>query len=230
MTEVVPFKGLLYDQSKVGFLEFVTAPPYDVIQPDLQEKLYHMSPYNVVRLILGKEFCGDAPKDNRHTRSLKSFKAWLDDKILIQEKNPSFYGYSQEYNIERRIVKRIGFFARVKLEEFENGGIYPHEFTLEKTKKDRSQLIKICRANFSRIFGLFSDPSRSVGAKLQETEAENEIGIVEQSGIVHRVWRIENLEIIKFLNQCFCKKKIYIADGHHRYGTALAYIREQGEK
>ncbi len=229
MTEVVPFKGLLYDQSKVGFLKFVTAPPYDVIQPDLQEELYHRNPYNVIRLILGKEYSEDTIEDNRYTRSAKSFKDWVDDEIFIEEEKPCFYGYSQEYEREGQTIKRIGFFARVKLEEFDKGNICPHEFTLEKAKKDRSQLIKACRANFSPIFGLFSDPSGSVDAKLVESENENEIGVVEQPGVVHRVWKIESQESIEFLTQAFREKKIYIADGHHRYETALAYNKEQGE-
>jgi uncharacterized protein (DUF1015 family) len=229
MTEVIPFRGLLYDQSKVGFLKFVTAPPYDVIQPDLQEELYHRNPYNVIRLILGKEYSEDTPEDNRYTRSAKSFKNWLNDEIFEEDEKPCFYGYSQEYDREGQTVKRIGFFARVKLEEFEKGNIFPHEFTLEKAKKDRSQLIKACRANFSPIFGLFSDPSGSVDAKLKESEDANEIGVVEQPGVVHRVWKIENPDAIKFLTQEFRDKKIYIADGHHRYETALAYNKSQEE-
>ncbi len=229
MTEVVPFKGLLYDQSKVGFLKFVTAPPYDVIQPDLQEELYHRNPYNVIRLILGKESSEDTPEDNRYTRSAKSFKDWIDDEIFIEEEKPCFYGYSQEYEIEGQTVKRIGFFARVGLEGFNEGNICPHEFTLEKAKKDRSQLLKACRANFSPIFGLFSDPSGTVDAKLHDSESGEEVGVVEQPGVVHRVWKIEKPEVIEFLTQEFREKKIYIADGHHRYETALAYNREQEE-
>lgn len=229
MTEVIPFRGLLYDQSKVGFLKFVTAPPYDLIQPDLQEELYHRNPFNVIRLILGKEYPEDTSEENRYTRSAKFFKNWVEDEIFLEDEKPCFYGYSQEYNRDGQVVKRIGFFARVKLEEFDKGNICPHEFTLEKAKNDRSQLIKACRANFSPIFGLFSDPSGGVEAKLSESGNGNEIGVVEQPGVVHRVWKIENPDTIEFFTQEFRDKKIYIADGHHRYETALAYNRSQNE-
>jgi uncharacterized protein (DUF1015 family) len=229
MTEVVPFNGLLYDQSKVGFLKFVTAPPYDVIEPDLQEELYHRNPYNVIRLILGKEYPQDTPENNRYTRSAKCFENWLEDEVLIEEEKPCFYGYSQEYNQDGITVKRKGFFGRVKLEEFEKGNICPHEFTLDKAKKDRSQLLRACRANFSPIFGLFSDPTGDIDAKINDTGNANEIGSVVQPGVIHRVWKIENPATIEFLSQAFLDKKIYIADGHHRYETALAYSQSQDE-
>ena len=230
MAKVVPFKGLLYDQSKVGLLKFVTAPPYDVIGPDLQEELYHRNPFNVIRLILAKESSEDTSEDNRYTRSANKFKEWLASGIFIEEDEPCYYGYSQDFDLNGEQVKRVGFFARVKLEEFEKGNIYPHEHTLEKAKKDRSQLIKACRANFSPIFGLFSDPTCEIDKKLLLTADKKEIGGVEQPGVAHRVWKIDDSEAIRFLSQAFSENKIYIADGHHRYETALTYSKSQEEK
>ena len=162
MVEVVPFSGILYNKDKIDAYANVTAPPYDVIKKEQQEDLYEKSPHNVVRLILGKIFPDDNDGDNRYTRSAKVFSGWLEEGVLAQDGKPGFYVYSQEYEFNGERVNRIGFFGRVKLEDFSQGNICPHEFTLAKAKKDRSLLLRECRANFSPIFGLFSDPGGAI--------------------------------------------------------------------
>lgn len=230
MVDVVPFRGLLFNQGKTGSLANVTAPPYDVIAPGEQEALYQKSPYNVVRLILGKEFPSDGETDNRYTRSARAFREWTEAGILVRDPKPVFYVYSQEYSFEGKTVRRIGFFARVKLEDFSAGNICPHEFTLDKPKKDRALLLQACRANFSPIFGLFSDPDGGVDRGLERTAEREPITVVEEQSITHRFWRLEDEETIAFLSREFAGKRIYIADGHHRYETALAYYKENGDK
>ena len=230
MVEVVPFSGLLYNQEKSGSLEELVAPPYDVIRPDMQDALYNKNPYNVVRLILGKQHESDTDSDNRYTRSAKEFADWIEQGILEKADRPGFYVYSQEYTFNGQTHNRVGFFARVRLEEFSEGNICPHEFTLAKAKQDRAKLIRACRANFSPIFGLFSDPEGVIDDKLNAvTQAEPYVEIQDDT-ITNRLWKVQDEVILKFLSEQFRDKKVYIADGHHRYETSLAYHRENGQE
>jgi uncharacterized protein (DUF1015 family) len=148
MIEVIPFKGLLYNLDIIDSLDEVTAPPYDVISPDLQKVLYQKNPHNVVRLILGKESDNDSDTDNRYTRSAKIFEEWISEGVLKRDDKPGLYLCSQEYEFEGESFCRIGFFARVKTEDFSEGNICPHEFTLAKAKADRTKLLNACHANF----------------------------------------------------------------------------------
>ncbi|MFQ5450816.1 MAG: DUF1015 domain-containing protein [Nitrospinaceae bacterium] len=230
MVEVVPFTGLLYNPEKIGPQEKVIAPPYDVITPQAQEELYLKSPYNVVRLILGKEFPGDTEQNSRYTRSARDFTEWIDQGILTRDREPGLYVYSQDYRFGDRSLTRTGFFARVKLEDFSTGNICPHEFTLAKAKKDRMRLLIACRANFSPIFGLFSDPRGRIDQKLEDTLRTPPLFTVENGTVSHRFWRLTDGESIRFISRSFEDKKIYIADGHHRYETALAYFKNHGHE
>ena len=223
MVDIVPFSGYLYNQEKTGPIPKVIAPPYDVIQPDDQEKLYANSPYNVVRLILGRQSPKDTETDNRYTRSAAVFSDWIESGVLTQDAAPAFYVYSQDYDFQGKSLSRVGFFARVKIEEFSTGKICPHEFTLAKAKKDRTKLLETCRANFSPIFGLFSDPEGYVDKKLETVKLEDPLAVVEDSTVTHRFWRLQDAELIAAITKIFQEKKITIADGHHRYETALAY-------
>ena len=226
MVEVVPFKGLLYNPEHTGPLDQVTAPPYDVISPEAQEALYEKNPYNVVRLILGKEYPEDTPENNRYTRSAQVFREWIDAKVLEREEASVFYVYSQEYSFGGTHRSRVGLFARVKLEDFGAGNICPHEFTLAKAKTDRAQLIKACRANFSPIFGLFSDPDQNVDRMLAEVTQTPPLAVIEDPEVTHRLWKLNDRDTIDAIAEAFEEKKVYIADGHHRYETALAYYKE----
>ncbi len=229
MVDVVPFKGLLYNQDVTGPLERATAPPYDVISPDAQDALYEKSPHNVVRLILGKQFPEDTDNDNRYTRSAKVFGEWIENSVLTQDKEPGFYVYSQDYSFDGVRRSRIGFFARVRVEDFSTGNICPHEFTLAKAKKDRAHLIEACRANFSPIFGLFSDPDGGIDKKLSAVTNTPPLATIEDPAVTHRLWRLDDKETLASISQAFRDKRIYIADGHHRYETALAYFKKHGD-
>ena len=228
MVDIVPFKGLLFNQKKTGPAEQVTAPPYDVISPQLQDALYEKSPFNVVRLILEKQYSEDDHKNNRYTRSFATFTQWIEDEILVKDEKPGFYVYSQEYASEGQSVCRVGFFTRVRTEDFSSGNICPHEFTLAKAKQDRMNLMKACRANFSPIFGLFSDSSGEVDARLNQAMKGEPFAVVEENEILNKAWRLEDEETLAFIKERFRDKKIFIADGHHRYETALNYHKETG--
>lgn len=228
MVEVVPFSGILYNKDKIDSYSQVTAPPYDVIKPQQQEELYAKNPYNVVRLILGKMFDDDSETNNRYTRSAKDFQSWMKEGVLGRDEKPGFYVYSQEYDFNGERINRTGFFARVKLEDFSAGNICPHEFTLAKVKKDRTLLLKECRANFSPIFALFSDPEGAIDQRLLKICQQPPLDTVEENGVTHKLWRLEEGSALEFISNRFQDKKIYIADGHHRYETALDYYKENG--
>jgi uncharacterized protein (DUF1015 family) len=228
MVEVVPFNGLRYNEEKSGPLADLIAPPYDVIRPNMQEELYARNPYNVVRLILGKQYEDDNDTNSRYTRSAKDFSDWQSKDVLKEDAEPSFYVYSQEYTFNGQTNNRIGFFARVRLEDFDKGNICPHEMTLAKAKKDRAQLIRACRANFSPVFGLFSDPEGTIDGKLAKIIEQPPLTEIDEDSVVHRMWKVDDAETIQFLSGSFKDKKVYIADGHHRYETSLAYHKEHG--
>ena len=230
MIEVKPFHGLLYDTKVTGPLIEVTAPPYDVISPALQESLYQKNPHNVVRLILGKEFSTDSKMDNRYTRSANIFQKWLKEKVLVRDPQPGFYLYSQEYEFEGERFCRTGFFARVKTEAFSEGNILPHEFTLSKAKTDRNHLLNACHANFSPIFGLYSDPEGDIDALLKDEDNIEPLSVIDDGSVVHRIWRLKNPATCQKISGQIRDKKIYIADGHHRYETALAFTEANQDK
>ncbi len=231
MVDICPFQGYRYNSEFTGPLDQLTAPPYDVIKADQQEALYAIHPHNIVRLILAKELESDSETDNRYTRTAQTFKEWRADRILVQDEAPSYYVYQQEYSFEGKTVTRTGFFARVRLEDFSAGSICPHEFTLAKAKKDRSQLIKACKANFSPVFGLFSDTEHQIDTCLEKVTQHSEtLGEVQDGDILNRFWRVTDPQTLEFISERMQDRKIYIADGHHRYETALAYHKEFGNK
>jgi uncharacterized protein (DUF1015 family) len=222
MIEVIPFHGLLYDTATHPLVE-VTAPPYDVIPPALQESLHQKNPHNVVRLILGKESSTDSEMDNRYIRAANTFRQWQEEGVLVRDPQPGFYLYSQEYEFEGGKFCRTGFFARVKTEAFSKGNILPHEFTLAKAKTDRTHLLNACHANFSPIFGLYSDPEGNIDSLLKDNGNLDPISVIDDGSVIHRIWRLNNAAVCQEISNQIRDKKIYIADGHHRYETALAF-------
>jgi uncharacterized protein (DUF1015 family) len=228
MVEVVPFKGLRYNTEKTGPFDQIIAPPYDVISPAVQDELYEKNPYNIVRLILNKETPEDTESSNRYTRSAKLYQQWISDNVLTQDNEACFYIYQQKYDFEGTRKYRIGVLARVRVEDFSQGNICPHEFTLAKAKQDRSALLRACKANFSPIFGLYSDPEK-ISDKIFEEITENPaLAEITDQGIVHRFWKSSDPSVSQTLTDLFKDKKIVIADGHHRYETALEYYKENG--
>ena len=228
MAEVQAFRGFRYDLARVGNLGDVVAPPYDVIDPALQQSLYDRSPYNVIRLILNKETPADSEHDNRYTRAAMALRDWTRDGILAQDSARSLYVYSQEFEIESKRYTRTGFMARVRLERLGQGRIYPHEETLAGPKADRLKLFHATNMNLSQVFGLYPDEAGEVQAKLDAAVARAlPIQATDHLGVISRLWPISDLHTINAVARILSPKPVFIADGHHRYETALRYLEEK---
>lgn len=233
MAEVVPFKGVLFNVphiSKSGG-EDLLAPPYDIITPEYKEELYNKNPYNIVRIDFGKDLPGDSSTENRYTRARESLDAWLKNRVLITSTTPCFYSYQLSYTLQGRELTLSGFLGMVRLEQLGEGNIHPHECTHSKPKKDRLDLMRICGANISPIFSLFNSPGKKIPDILAEiNKTRPYINAKDSDGAVHRLWPIQESEVIKGITHELADKAIFIADGHHRYETALAYQKEMQEK
>ncbi|MFQ5585852.1 MAG: DUF1015 domain-containing protein [Thermodesulfobacteriota bacterium] len=234
MAHIEPFRGLTYSPDKIDDMQSVMAPPYDVISGELQESLYHRHPNNIVRLILGKTYPDDTPTNNRYTRAAMDFKGWRSEGVLTLDEKPSIYYYVQSYTLnsgEKRTRK--GFIARALLEEFGKGSIHPHEKTLSGPKADRLKLTEACRANFSCILSLYSQPSLKINGILEDSiEDVPFIDIIDDEGATHIVWRIDDPAVIESIAKDIADMSLFIADGHHRYETALNYrnlVRERSD-
>lgn len=225
MVSIRPFKGILYNQDMIGNLSDVTTPPYDVISPTEQDILYSLSDYNIIRIILGKEDSGDDQSDNKYTRAAATFEEWLNTGVLEQDNEPAIYIYQQEYQLKNsNTTKRIGFISLVKLESLENGCIRPHEKTLSKPKQDRFNLLCATKASFSQIFCLYSDPKKEMKPILSDiTKAKPDLEFNDNDGLYNQVWKVTYSDTIDKISRIIKDKTLYIADGHHRYETALKY-------
>jgi uncharacterized protein (DUF1015 family) len=193
----------------------------------MQEQLYQKSDRNVIRLILGKKFPDDNDANSRYTRAAESLESWMSDGTLGQVDDDSIYLYSQEYKIDNRWQKRVGVICRTKIEE-PGKSIYPHERTLSGPKTDRLNLTRACRMNFSQVFGIYSDPNLTLDAiwsRIMESPAD--MDVKDSEGIKHRLWLISDPEVIETARIFFIDPPIVIADGHHRYATALNYRNER---
>jgi uncharacterized protein (DUF1015 family) len=225
MAKIAPFRAVRYNLEKIQDPASVTAPPYDVISPELQEDLYQRSPFNLVRLILGKMETEDNDGNNRYTRAAAFYRQWLADGILARDGEPSIYLYDEEYQAEGLgTVVRKGFIALARLEDFATGMVKPHEKTLSGPKADRLQLTKACKANFSPIFGLYSDPCCVQEALTWELKKRTpDLEVADDDGVVHRLWQVTDAAVIGKICDLLENKPLFIADGHHRYETALNY-------
>ena len=168
MLRILPFKGIIYNKEEVGDVSKVVAPPYDVISPSEQNFYYKLHPYNIIRIILGKEKKGDNLKENKYTRAAQFFHNWVYQGVLIKEKLPSIYLYYQRYRVDDRVVERKGFISLMKLEDFRSGVVFPHEQVFPEPQEDRLNLLRTCSANFSAVFSLFSDPEGKIDSLCME--------------------------------------------------------------
>jgi len=222
MVKVAPLKGIVYNLDKVNISD-VIAPPYDVISSEEQENLYNKSPYNIVRLILGKINPDDTETNNRYTRAAEDFKNYLEQKALISSLKPCIFYYIQNYiTAHGEKISRKGFIARNLIEEYEKGNIMPHEFTMGGPKEDRLKLMKTCKANFSQVFFAYSDPEGAIDKAVKLPEKPI-IDVTDDQGIQNILYAIEDEEILNKISEIMADKKVLIADGHHRYETSIAY-------
>ncbi len=226
MAEIIPFRGFLYDISKVS-IEDVLAPPYDIITPEGQESLYTKSPYNIVRIDFGKEEAGDNDTENKYTRAKRCLDVWIKDGILIRSDKPSLYAYEVTYSIQDMRKRLRGLLCLVKLEELGKGNVYAHECTRSKPKQDRLNLLKACGASTSPIFSLYKSPADGISNILSRiTLTRPFLQTADLSGDLHRLWQIDRAGEIEIVRQELADKPLFIADGHHRYETSFEYSRE----
>ncbi len=224
MPDIQAFRGWRYDMGHVGSLSDVIAPPYDVIDADLQDALYKKHPANVIRLILNREEPGDDEGNNRYTRAARFLKNWRREGVLQAEGDPAVYVYYQTFRVGEQEFTRRGFMARVRLEPFGSGKIFPHEETHASAKADRLKLTQACQTNLSQIFGLYPDPDQLAQAMLDETiHGVTPLEAVDHLGVVHRMWPVTDVARIAKFTALVGDKPLFIADGHHRYETALNY-------
>jgi len=225
MADVIPFKGILYNTRKIDNLADVVAPPFDVISEQEQSVFHQRHPQNIVHLTLGKTHESDTPENNRYTRASKCLDQWLTDGFLAFDEEPAIYFTTVEFLIDGKRVTRYGLIALIGLEPFEKGIVVPHEKTFSKVKSERLELMKACHTNFSPIFSLFSDKTNTVFDTLKHAVRNKDADIVfsDQNEQKHKLWRITDTDFHRAVYEGLKDKKIFIADGHHRYETALNY-------
>ncbi|MFO0911007.1 MAG: DUF1015 domain-containing protein [Isosphaeraceae bacterium] len=224
MPDVRPFRGIRYDLAQVGALRDVIAPPYDVIDPALQDRLYQTSPHNVIRLELNREEPGDSPENSRYTRAARFLREWRRDGILREDDHPALYVYHQTFEVEGRQYTRKGFMARVRLEPFGQGRIFPHEQTLSGPKADRLALFNATKFNLSPVFGLYPDTDGGVLAAAEAgVRDRTPLEAVDHLGVVNRLWPVTDPQTHTTVQGLMADRSIFIADGHHRYETGLRF-------
>jgi uncharacterized protein (DUF1015 family) len=235
MADIHPFRAFRYasdpDQgSQPVSLAHVVTQPYDKITPALQDRYYSASPYNLVRLILGRHETNDNPANNVYSRAAAYFRDWRQQGVLRQDSLPSLYACSQRFTPagSSTQMERRGFIALGRIEDYSSGVVFRHEQTLAKPKADRLDLLRATHAHFGQIFMLYEDSGQV--ESLLDTPAEPEIAVTDEYGVLHRVWQVSDPRVIDSVRAAMSDKKLIIADGHHRYETALTYRNECREK
>lgn len=232
MAEIVPFHGLRYDEGKSGPLDDLISPPYDVISENDRTALYERSPYNAVRLEAGREEPGDDPVTNRYTRAKAALESWLAAGVLKVDAVPAFYLHDHYFELGGRRIRRRGFFGALRLYQEGRGIVRPHEKTFPKAKTDRLRLLRATRTNTSPVFGMFEDPKGAVAGALEAWMVRGPARLVVDAHVGnerHLLWALDDKPLAAKLSGLLKDKRIYIADGHHRYETGLAYLREEQE-
>jgi uncharacterized protein (DUF1015 family) len=231
MADIHPFRAFRYDPRQASLAEVVTQP-YDKITPALQARYYAASPHNLVRIILGRREEGDNPANNVYSRAAAYFRDWRGQGTLRQDSRPSLYVYSQRFTApgspkegSTAELERRGFIALGRIEDYSAGIVHRHEQTLAKPKADRLDLLRATRAHFGQIFMLYEDSGQV--ESLLATPADPDITVPDEYGVVHRVWQVSDPVLIDSVRAAMKDRKLIIADGHHRYETALNYRNER---
>ena len=229
MARIFPFEPYRYS-AKAGPAENLVTQPYDKISPEMQARYLSLSPYNLVRLILGQRFATDTGADNVYTRAADLLRDWIETGILERDAGPSLYAYFQKFTVpdtgETR--ERKGFIGLGAVEDYSAGVVHRHEQTLSGPKKDRLELLRHTRAHFGQIFMLYPDAELAIDRMLDQAAAAEQpvMEVKDEDNAVHRVWKISDPAAIARIQALMADKKLLIADGHHRYETALAYRNE----
>src|SRR5690242_923714 len=224
MADIRPFRALRYNLDQVTPAHVVTQP-YDKISPAMQERYYAASPYNLVKIILGRPEAGDNTLKNVYTRAAASGQEWRREGILRQDETPSIYSYSQTFKAPSGAkFERRGFIALGRVQDYSEKVVYRHEQTLAKPKADRLELLRTTRAHYEQLFLLYED-SGEIDSLLRTSETPA-IDVEDEYGVAHRVWLVSDAGVIASVQGKMRDKKLVIADGHHRYETALTYRNE----
>ena len=230
MAEISPFSGVRYNQEIVGDMASVICPPYDIISPEEQKAYYEKSAYNIIRLEHGMALPDDTKTENKHSRANATFNQWLKDRVLMIDHVPSFYIHEHCFTYQNIRKRRLGLTACVRLEPWEKKVIFPHENTVPGIKSDRLDLMRACAANFSPLLGIYEDMGQKV-TKLLTSQAAHKPAIdFAEDGETHKLWVANEPEFVQRVTHFLASRPIYIADGHHRYETALAYRDERRQE
>ncbi len=231
MAKILPFKGVLYNSGRVNGMKTIISPPYDVISRAMREELYKESPYNIVRIILGKESRRDNDSDNKYTRASRFLEDWLKKGVLKKDDKEAIYIYEQEYPHKGERRTRIGFISLMRIEDPKENVVLPHEYTFAKPKEDRLNLIRSTKANTEPIFCVFQDDAGRVTAAIKKYAGKSRPIIdINFEGIGNKIWRLTDPALIKKIQKGLDRKPVFIADGHHRYEVSLAFRDEMRRK
>ncbi len=230
MAQIYPFRAFRYNPKQAPF-DRVLTQPYDKISPAMQEKYYAADPHNLIAVEKGRAYPSDTPQNNVYTRAAAAIEDWMGTNVVVQDPAPSFYAYTQEYTVpgtEERRTRR-GFIGAGKLEEYSAGVVFRHEHTLSGPKADRLELLRHTKTHTGQLFMLYSDAEKRVDAILTEAEtaAAPATEMRDEYGVMHRLWVIAEPQRVAAIQKAMEKRKLVIADGHHRYETALNYRNEQ---
>jgi uncharacterized protein (DUF1015 family) len=228
MAEVRPFAAVVYNQDKVKDLDKVICPPYDVISSQKQQFFYDLHPYNFIRV----DFTRDSPGQDKYSKAAGTFEEWLEKQILIQDDKPAVYFYSHQYWIAREKKVRLGFIARLKLDDKKSQDVYGHEHTRTEAKDDRLRLLRAVKANLSPIFIVFADKKRLVNVLWNNAVSKKRpfLDVTDEDRNVHRLWRIDDPKMLDKISALMKTENMFIADGHHRYEVSCAYRDEMRKK
>lgn len=232
MAEVQPFQAFRYNTERVALKDVLTQP-YDKITPAMQDRYYAASPYNLIQIEKGRPLQGDDSRNNVYTRAAAKVDEWIADRILVEDAAPGIYIYSQEYVLPGTSTRRTrtGFIALGRLEDYENKIVFRHERTLSAPKTDRLELLSHMRAQTGQLFMLYNDPSKRIEMLLdQMTRVSTPIEMVDEYSVTHRLWPVFDRDFIAHVQEHMADQKLVIADGHHRYETALNYRNESRQK
>jgi len=228
MAEIQPFRALRYDTHRVT-PEGVLTQPYDKITAVMQDRYYALSPYNLIAVEKGRVLPDDTAENNVYTRAASKVNEWMTAKILVEDAAPAVYIYSEEFFVPGTRTHRVrsGFVALLRVEDYEKGVVFRHEYTLAGPKADRIELLRHTGVQTGQLFLLYDDPARQIDAWLDEAAAEAPaVELQDEFRVTHRLWPVTNTRFIQRIQKAMASQKIVIADGHHRYETALAFRNE----
>ena len=228
MAEIQPFRAYRYDTNRVAPSDVLTQP-YDKITPAMQERYYAASPYNLIAIEKGRVLPGDSPENNVYTRAARTVDEWIAEKILVSDPAPAIYIYAQEFEVPGTHARRerVGFIALTRVEDYDAQVVFRHERTLSAPKADRIELLRRTRAQTGQLFLLYDDPSQQIDRWLDETARKSPpLAMTDEYGVTHKLWPVSDPAFVARIQKAMAPKKLVIADGHHRYETALHYRDE----